>query len=444
MEKQKLLIEYLVANPALWSKVSPVLEPERFDKELGLVIAYVMDHQEAYNSMPSLEMIEIESGVSLKTKDDATDPQRMKWVVDEVEKHCRLAAVRNAVLDAAEKLGDNEYGDIVEKMKAAVMVSLNRDLGIDYFNNPKERLQSMLRTGMKPIGFRDIDHHLFGGIEPGGLNIVLANSGVGKSFWLLNVGMNFVQRGEFVAYLSLELSETMLAKRLDAMMTGIEGREILTDIDKVADGLRLVQKNCGSGRIHFKYMSAQSTVRDIEAWLKELIILYGRVPDLLLVDYLDLLAPEDKRIDVNNLWNKDKYVAEKLRALLMEYNICGFTASQLNRGAVQAEEHDQSMISGGISKINTADNVMSMRITQEAREKGYLEIKFLKTRSSAGVDKVVRLTMDKGTMRFSDRNQEEKPALRTTPRPGQFTSKRINEIRAKQPLNLSKDGEPKG
>lgn len=439
MEKQKLLIEYMIANPAIWSKVTPVLEPERFDKELGLVIAHVMDHQESYHAMPSLEMIEVETGVSLKSKDDATDPQRMKWVIDEVEKHCRLAAVRNAVLEAAEKLGDNEYGDIVEKMKAAVTVSLNRDLGIDYFTNPRDRLQAMLRTGLKPTGFRDVDHHLFGGIEPGGLNIILANSGVGKSFWLLNVGMNFVQRGEFVAYLSLELSETMLAKRLDAMMTGIEGREILTNIDKVVDGLKLVQKNCGSGHMHIKYMPAQSSVRDIEAWLKEIVILYGRVPDLLLVDYLDLLAPEDKRIDVNNLWNKDKYVAEKLRALLMEYNVCGFTASQLNRGAVQADEHDQSMIAGGISKINTADNVMSMRATPEAKEKGYIEIKFLKTRSSSGVDKTIRLSVDKGSMRFSDRNQEEKPSLKSLPRPGQFASKRLNDIRAKPPTAPTKE-----
>lgn len=440
MEKQKLLIEYLLANPILWATVQPVLHEDRFDKELGLVIAYAFDHQEKYHTLPSLEMIEAEVGVTLKPKDDATDENRMKWVINETEKHCRLAAVTNAVVEAAEKLHDNEYGDIVEKMKAAVMVGLNRDLGTDYFADPRTRLLSMMQTGLKPTGFRDIDYNLFGGIEPGGLNIVAANSGVGKSYFLLNVGMNFVQRGEFVAYLSLELSEEMLSKRLDSLMTGIEGRSILDNIDKVVSGLSMVHKNCGSGRMHFKYMPTGSTVRDVEAWFKELITVYGRKPDLILVDYLDLLHPEDKRVDINNLWLKDKYVAEKLRAMCMEYKVCCFTASQLNRGAVQAEETDQSMISGGISKINTADNVMAIRLTQEGREKGYMELKFLKTRSSSGVDKTIRINVDPGTIRYSDRNQEEKPAVRSTPRPGQLASKRLNEIRS---LKRSDDGEKK-
>ena len=430
MEKQKLLIEYLLANPALWSAVQPVLEPERFDKELGLVIAYALDHQDSYHTLPSLEMIEAETGVMLKGKDDATDEQRMKWVIDQTEKHCRLAAVTNAVEEAAANLHNNEYGDIVEKMKAAVMVGLNRDLGINYFADPRTRLLNLMNHSVKPTGFRDLDYHLFGGIDVGGLNIVAANSGVGKSYFLLNVGMNFVQRGEFVAYLSLELSEELLAKRLDSMMTGIEGREILDNIDKVVDGLTMVHRNCGSGMMHFKYMPTGSTVRDIEAWLKELMILYGRKPDLLIVDYLDLLHPDNTKVDLNNLWLKDKYVAEKLRAVCSEYKMCCFTAAQLNRGAVQAEEADQSQIAGGISKINTADIVLALRVSQEAREKGYVELTFLKTRNSSGVGKTIRLNADKGTVRYSDRAQEEKPNVRSAPRPGQLSSKRLDQIRS--------------
>ncbi len=430
MEKQKLLIEYLLANPVLWSTVAPVLEPERFDKELGLVIAYTMDHLDSYHTLPSLEMVEAETGVLLKPKTDAADEQRMKWVVDETEKHCRLAAVTNAVEEAAENLHNNEYGDIVEKMKAAVMVGLNRDLGTNYFANPRERLMSLMQRSLKPTGFRDIDYQLFGGIDIGGLNIVAANSGIGKSYFLLNIGMNFVQRGEFVAYLSLELSEEMLAKRLDSMMTGIEGRDILDNVDKVVDGLTMVHRNCGSGMMHFKYMPTGSSVRDVEAWLKELTILYGRKPDLLIVDYLDLLHPDNAKIDLNNLWLKDKYVAEKLRSMCMEHKLCCFTAAQLNRGAVQAEEADQSQIAGGISKINTADVVIALRVSQEAREKGFVELTFLKTRNSAGVGKTIRLNADKGTVRYSDRNQEEKPQVRSAPRPGQLSSKRLDEIRA--------------
>ncbi|MFA5489101.1 MAG: hypothetical protein WC284_07755, partial [Candidimonas sp.] len=127
-----------------------------------------------------------------------------------------------------------------------------------------------------------------------------------------------------------------------------------------------------------------------------------RKADALIIDYLDLLSPNSKHIRQDDLFIKDKFVSEEIRSLLMEENLLNFTASQLNRGAVEATEHDHSHISGGISKINTADNVMTIYINQQLREQGLYRIQFIKTRSSAGIGHKVFLGFDVNSLRIFD------------------------------------------
>ena len=126
-----------------------------------------------------------------------------------------------------------------------------------------------------------------------------------------------------------------------------------------------------------------------------------------MVDYLDLLFPNSKNIDLSNLNIKDKFVTEELRGLGVERNIIVVTASQLNRSSVNEPEHDHSMIAGGISKIQTADNVMSIYASTAMKERGQYLLQFLKTRSSSGVGSKVYLGFDPNTLRIFDMEPEE-------------------------------------
>jgi hypothetical protein len=154
-------------------------------------------------------------------------------------------------------------------------------------------------------------------------------------------------------------------------------------------------------------MPTGKTANDVRAYLKEYEIKTGRKIDVLLIDYLDLMHPIGQKISAENLFVKDKYVSEELRNLAMELNTIFVTASQLNRGAVEEIEFDHSMISGGISKINTADNVIGIFTSRAMRERGRYQIQLMKTRSSSGVGMKVDLAFNVDTLRIEDLGEDD-------------------------------------
>ena len=149
-------------------------------------------------------------------------------------------------------------------------------------------------------------------------------------------------------------------------------------------------------------MPAQSTVNDIRAYIKELEIKHKIKPDFMCVDYLDLLMPITAKVSPNDLFIKDKYVSEELRNLSKELDIVFVTASQLNRSAVEEVEFDHSHIAGGLSKVNTADNVFGIFTSRAMRERGRYQIQLMKTRSSSGVGSKVDLEFNLESLRIAD------------------------------------------
>ena len=121
-----------------------------------------------------------------------------------------------------------------------------------------------------------------------------------------------------------------------------------------------------------------------------------------MIDYLDLLMPVSAKVSPNDLFVKDKYVSEELRNLAKELGVLMVTASQLNRSAVEEIEFDHSHISGGISKINTADNVFGIFTSRAMRERGRYQIQCMKSRSSTGVGQKIDLEYNIETMRITD------------------------------------------
>ena len=95
--------------------------------------------------------------------------------------------------------------------------------------------------------------------------------------------------------------------------------------------------------------------------------------------------PMNKRVSPADLFVKDKYVSEELRNLAVDTEMLLCTASQLNRDAVEEIEFDHSHIAGGLSKIQTSDNVIGIFTSRAMRERGRYQIQFMKTRSSSGV-----------------------------------------------------------
>jgi hypothetical protein len=168
--------------------------------------------------------------------------------------------------------------------------------------------------------------------------------------------------------------------------------------------VRVIGKKSGTYQV--KYLPSGKTANDVRSYLKEYEIKLGRKVDILLLDYLDLLMPISKKISAENLFIKDKYVSEELRNLAVEKQCVLVTAAQLNRGAVEEVEFDHSHISGGLSKIQTADNVFGIFTSRAMRERGKYQIQLMKTRSSSGVGMKIDLDFNIDTLRITDPGEE--------------------------------------
>jgi archaellum biogenesis ATPase FlaH len=259
--------------------------------------------------------------------------------------------------------------------------------------------------GQVSTGWGQLDRLLYGGFSRGELNIFAGGSGSGKSLVMMNIALNWVQQGLHGVYITLELSEELTGLRTAAMLTNMSTKEIRRDKETAALKVRMVGKKAGSYQV--KALPAQSNINDIRAFLKEYQIKTGHRVDFIMVDYLDLLMPVSAKVSPNDLFVKDKYVSEELRNLAKELGILMVTASQLNRSAVEEIEFDHSHISGGISKINTADNVFGIFTSRAMKERGKYQIQCMKSRSSTGVGQKIDLEYNIETMRITDLAEDE-------------------------------------
>jgi archaellum biogenesis ATPase FlaH len=323
------------------------------------------------------------------------------WLLADFETFTRHKSLEKAILQSADLLEKGEYGPVEQKIKNAVQIGLQKDLGTDYWLDPKARLLAIKdNNGQVKTGWESLDRKLFGGFNRGELNIFAGGSGAGKSLFLANLGVNWAMAGMNVLYLTFELSENLVSMRIDSMVTDIPSRDIFKDVDDVEMKVKMIGKKAGAFQV--KYMPSGKTPNDIRSYLKEYEIKMNRKVDVLLVDYLDLMMPNGARVSAENLFIKDKFVSEELRNLAMELNCVFVTASQLNRASVEEIEFDHSHISGGLSKIQTADNVIGIFTSRAMRERGRYQIQLMKTRSSSGVGSKVDLEFDVDSLRIRD------------------------------------------
>jgi len=441
-ELQKLFLEMFLADAESFVRAQNIFMYSHYDAHLREAAKFIYEYANEYKTLPDVEMVNAKTGADLQSAADI-DPKHFDWFLDEYERFARHKSLESAILASADMLEKGEYGSVEEKIKKAVEVGLTKDMGLDYFEDPKARLQALKdNNGMVPTGWKNFDKKLFGGFNRGELNIFAGGSGAGKSLFLQNLAVNYAEQGLNVCYVTLELSEKLTAMRIDAMMTETPTREIYKDLDTV--DLKVKMKAKTSGKLRIKYISSGATALDIRAYIKEFEIQHNLTCDVILIDYLDLLMPMNRRVSPSDLFVKDKYVSEELRNLAVDINCLLITASQLNRASVEEIEFDHSHISGGLSKIQTADNVIGIFTSRAMRERGKYQIQFMKTRSSSGVGHKVDLEFNVDTLRILDLAEDEEYQSFKKQAPSIYTNlKRTSTVTADAKEEHQTDEQPK-
>ena len=394
----------MLTNAELYTRVMNIMNSDNFDRSIRPVAEFIKEYSTKYSLLPDITQIKATTGIDVELIEDFSD-KHTEWFLAEFESFTKRQELERAILKSADLLEKGDFGPVEKLIKDAVQISLQRDMGTDYFADPKARINKYFNAGgQQSTGWPQLDKLLYGGFSRGELNIFAGGSGSGKSLVMMNIALNWLQMGLSGVYVSLELSEELTSLRTDAMLTSMSTRDIRKDIDSTELRVKMAGKKAGQYRV--KGLPAQSNVNDIRSYLKEVQIQTGMRVDFVMIDYLDLVMPVSVKVNPNDQFIKDKYVSEELRNLAKELGILMVTASQLNRSAVEEIEFDHSHIAGGISKINTADNVFGIFTSRSMRERGQYQIQCMKSRSSTGVGQKIDLDYNIETMRITDSNPE--------------------------------------
>ena len=401
---QTLFLQMMVTNAELYTRVMNIMNPENFDRSIRPVAEFLVDHTTQYSVMPDPVQIKATTGTTIDPIPNLEEGH-YDWFLEEFEKFTKRQELERAILKAADLLEKGEFDPVEKLIKDAVQISLMRDMGTDYFADPKGRLDKYFNQGGQiSTGWPQLDRVMYGGMSRGELNIFAGGSGSGKSLVMMNIALNWLEKGLSGVYISLELSEELTSLRTDAMLTNLSTKDIRKKLDDTELRVKMAGKKMGNYRV--KKLPAQSNVNAIRAYIKEVQIQTGIKIDFVMVDYLDLVMPVSVKVNPNDQFIKDKYVSEELRNLAEELNVLFITASQLNRSAVEEIEFDHSHIAGGISKINTADYVFGIFTSRSMKERGKYQIQCMKSRSSTGVGQKIDLEYNIETMRITDEDPE--------------------------------------
>ena len=270
-------------------------------------------------------------------------------------------------------------------------------------------------------GLPMLDKYLSGGLGAGEVGIILAGTGVGKSMMLIFLAAEALKQGLNVLYYTFELSDHMVALRLDAKLAEIPLTTLLNDSegnerDKVVHKLQKIRDRTGKKpRLIVKEYPTKSasimTMRNHIMKLKH----KGFVPDIILVDYADIMKPisgyKEKRYELESN-------IEQLRATAGELKVPIWTASQTNREGLNTSIVGLQTISESLAKAMVADAILSIGRDVALAAKG--EACYYLAKNRFGDDKVVftgrfntstlNFTIDKEGVEESEINYENERA----------------------------------
>jgi replicative DNA helicase len=295
-----------------------------------------------------LELVEIVFNYDLKDKE---------FVMEITLDFFRKQALKKSLMKAADEFESCNYGEIVNVINDAMKKCEPKSKGHDYFKDIEVRMIQKIR---KPVPcMHGLDSQIGGGLSGGELGIVLSPTGGGKSMMLVKFGSTALQYAKKVVYYSLELSETSIGNRFDACLNNIKMNEVYQFKDLIKDQIKKLEEQGGVLKIK-EYPTGTATINTIKNHLSSLNRESGFVPDLIIIDYADIMKPlvnyVEKRHSLTSIY-------EGLRALSMELNVPIWTASQTSRMSINKNDFDLSSISESLGKAQTADIIVGVART---------------------------------------------------------------------------------
>lgn len=341
----RLILKQLMTSEEYASKVYPFLKSRYFDNsDEAYLFKVISKYQQKYSTFPSIQEVDVLISKNqdaedrlrlekllLKVKDE-TSLETGKFILDETEEFIRNKDLQLSILDSVEIIQKGDKTDkagIPSLIESSLAISFDKTIGINYSENAADRLEYYKNT--KKSGFRcdlDIFNRLTnGGFKRKTLTTIVAQPFLGKSLLMTHLATSFILKGYNVLYITLEMAEEEIAKRIDSNLLNIEINEL--EKTSSADFLEAIKSisSAGIGNLFIKeFPTGGANGIHFKALLKELAQKQKFKPDIIFIDYLGIMGAVS-----DNMYENIKKNAESLRALSIEYDAAVITASQTNR-----------------------------------------------------------------------------------------------------------------
>jgi len=288
---------------------------------------------------------------------NGNEPQSAEYIKDTALDFCKKQKLKGALIKSVELIKSSSFDEVSKVIDDALKLGSDNQMGYDYLADFEQRFVKKARAPVS-TGWPDIDEISKGGLGKGELGVVVAPTGAGKSMVLVHLGAEAVKQGKNVLHYTLELSDTSVAGRYDAAITGVELKNLIVFKEKIYDEIKDIK-----GKLIVKeYPTRSASIQTIKNHIEKLKR-RDFIPDLIIVDYGDLIRPENSRKDEKR--HQLETIYEELRGIAQ---ICAcplWTASQTNRSGLNAEVITMESISEAFNKCFVADFIFTVSRTIE-------------------------------------------------------------------------------
>ncbi|MBC8299560.1 MAG: AAA family ATPase [Pelagibacterales bacterium] len=407
----------LITDRDFLQQIADIVSPDYFDNDAGKwIMKKTLQYFNEYKTVPTMEVFKVEvEGInqelqSVAVKDllkqaykesKATD---LNFVKDTFLDFCKNQTLKGALIKSVDLLELGDYDDIRTLIDRALKAGTERDIGHEYIPQLEDRFREEARSTVEtpwPL----INKLLCGGLGQGDLGMIAGGPGGGKSWALVAMGAQAVKTGHTVIHYTLELSEKYVGKRYDACLTEIPVGDVHLYKEKVKEKI----ENLRGGLYIREYPAGQATVNTIHSHLEK-CIQQGIKPDLVIIDYADLLtskASKEKRDKLDDIYTN-------LRGLATEMKLPIWTASQVNRSGAREDIIQGDRMAESYTKMMVTDFAMSLSRSAEDKENGVGRWHIMKNRYGAdGItyDSIIDTSIGKISinMRGNNRNTQTPP-----------------------------------
>jgi hypothetical protein len=361
---QSKVVASLISDVKFLEQVTEITKPAFFESQANQwIINEVQNYFNEFRAVPTMEVFKIKVGEiedkilkqtvveQLKGVYLQVGSEDLPYVKKEYLTFAKNQKVKDALLKSVDLLKAGNYDKIIDTMMAASKVGVENDLGLDYIDNFELIMEDVKRNSVS-TGWDVIDELMDGGLGPGELGVVMAPSGIGKSWFLSKIACSAVQSGMNVLHYTLELSESYVGQRYTTILTGIQTSEHKERKEEIVRKIKNTP-----GRVRIKYYPPQfASAKTLSAHIEKLRA-SGFNPNLIIIDYADLLKSGSNR---DGLYAELGGIYEELRGLSGETSIPIWTATQTNRAAIDHEVIQADSVGDSYKKVQTADFIMSV------------------------------------------------------------------------------------